>query len=166
MAGAEEILAAIEALYAAGLDADQWPQALAALMRTVGGVAATLEIYGRPALQLKEFHSFGVPPADRTTYLADFLAINPRLPVVFKLKPGRLLWDNMVLDERAMKRDAFYSDFLTPQGFRYFVRDMSITTPSRACSSCFPMCNGRWTWRGALRVRPMCAPRSRAHSAG
>ncbi len=121
MAGADEILATVEAIYAAGLDTDLWPQALAAVTRTVGGIAATLEIYNRSTLGLDEFHIFGMPPAHENAYLADFMKINPRYPAVLKLKPGSLIWDDMVLDEDAMNRDAFYSDFLAPAGLRYFI---------------------------------------------
>ena len=121
MAAGDKILTTVEAIHAAGLDADLWPQALAALTDAVGGVAATLEIYRKPTFQLSEFRSFGVPPADDTAYLDDYLAINPRIPVVLTLKPGGLIWDRMVLDERSMNRDPFYTDFLAPAGLRYFI---------------------------------------------
>jgi DNA-binding CsgD family transcriptional regulator/PAS domain-containing protein len=120
VAAAEKILTTVEAIHAAGLDTGLWPQALAALTDAVGGIAATLEIYKKPTL-LTEFHTFGVPPADETAYLADYMAINPRIPVVLTLKPGSMIWDNMVLDERGMNRDAFYADFLAPARLRYFV---------------------------------------------
>jgi DNA-binding CsgD family transcriptional regulator/PAS domain-containing protein len=121
VAAADKILTTVEAIHSAGLDADLWPQALAALTDVVGGIAATLEIYKKLTFQLSEFHSFGVPPADDTTYLADYMAINPRIPVVLTLKPGGLIWDSMVLDERGMNRDPFYADFLAPAGLRYFI---------------------------------------------
>ena len=43
MAGADELLATIEAIYAAGLDGDLWPQALAAVTQTFGGISAMVQ---------------------------------------------------------------------------------------------------------------------------
>jgi hypothetical protein len=61
MAGADELLAVIEALYAAGLDTERWPRALEAVTRIVGGTATTLELFERPSLRHREFHAFGAP---------------------------------------------------------------------------------------------------------
>jgi PAS domain-containing protein/DNA-binding CsgD family transcriptional regulator len=121
MAGADEILAAIEAIHAAGLDAELWSPALAAIVRVIGGIGATMETYDTATMRLDEFRGVGLPPAQETAYLADFMAINPRIASILKLKPGSLIWDRMVLDEREMNRDAFYSDFLPLGGLRYFI---------------------------------------------
>ena len=114
MAGADELLAVIEALYAAGLDGELWSQALAGVMRTIGGAAATLEVFGRHPLRLSQFHSFGVPPPHELKYLDHFSALNPRIPAFVNSKPGDLFFDYMALDEQAMDRNAFYADFLAP----------------------------------------------------
>jgi hypothetical protein len=121
MRGADDLLTTIEAIYSAGLDAELWPQALAGVMRCVGGIGATLEFFDRQVLNLTEFYSFGIPPANELAYLADYSALSPRLPYLLKLKPGELLWDYIVLDEQQMNHDPFYSEFLAPVGFRYFI---------------------------------------------
>src|SRR4051794_25582843 len=105
MAGADELLAAIEAIYAAGLAAELWPKALAAVMNAVGGIAATLEVFDRQPLQLLEFHSFGLPPANELKYLEHFSQLNPHIPLVINCKPGDLVSDHLVLDEQAMDGD-------------------------------------------------------------
>jgi DNA-binding CsgD family transcriptional regulator len=128
MAGADELLATIEAIYAAGLDGDLWPQALAAVMRAIGGISATLEVFGRNPMVLREFHSFGVPPPNELKYLDHFSANNPRIPVTVNAKPGDIICDHMVLDERAMDRDPFYADFLAPTGYRYCIGGLLATT--------------------------------------
>ena len=128
MAGADELLATIEAIYAAGLDGNLWPKALAALTQTVGGIAATLEVFNRNPCTLREFHAFGLPPPNEIKYLAHFSAYNPRIPVAFNARPGELISDYMVLDERAMDRDPFYADFLAPAGYRYCVIGHVATT--------------------------------------
>jgi DNA-binding CsgD family transcriptional regulator/PAS domain-containing protein len=119
MAGAEELLATIEAVYAAGLDESLWPDALAAVMRTIGGISATLEVFDRSPLALLEFHSIGLPPPNELKYLDHYAAQNPRVRVGMNAKPGDLIADYMVLDERAMDRDPFYAEFLAPVGYRY-----------------------------------------------
>jgi hypothetical protein len=57
----DNLLATIEAIHAAGLDESLWPQALAATARTVGGNAATLEVFGKQTLRPTQMYSFGVP---------------------------------------------------------------------------------------------------------
>jgi DNA-binding CsgD family transcriptional regulator/PAS domain-containing protein len=118
LAGVDGLLDTIEAIHAAGLDAELW---LRALTNSMGGIAATLERFDRRTLEMKEFLSFGIPPAHELVYLTDLFACNPRLPFVRAQEPGKPLYDYMVLDERAMNRDPFYSQFLAPVGYRYFM---------------------------------------------
>jgi len=117
MAAADKLLAAIEAVYAAGLEQSRWPDALAA--DTVGGISATLEIFDRTPRELCEFYSFGLPPPNELKYLDHYARHNPRIAVSFKAGTGTLISDYMVLDERAMDRDPFYAEFLAPVGYRY-----------------------------------------------
>ncbi len=119
MAAADKLLAAIEAVYAAGLEQSRWPDALAAVMDTVGGISATLEIFDRTPRELCEFYSFGLPPPNELKYLDHYARHNPRIAVSFKAGTGTLISDYMVLDERAMDRDPFYAEFLAPVGYRY-----------------------------------------------
>lgn len=121
MAGVDDVLGTIEAIYAAGLDAEHWPKALARIAHNVGGIAATLEVFDRRAPDLIEFHSFGLPPANELAYRDGFATLNPRIPSLINGKPGSVITDYMVLDERAMRRDVFYADFLAPVGYRYFI---------------------------------------------
>src|SRR5690348_2427030 len=60
---ADDLLATVEAVHAAGLDAELWPQALAAMTRMIGGVGTTLEVIDRGTLAHHEFHAFGIAPA-------------------------------------------------------------------------------------------------------
>lgn len=116
-----EVLATVEAIYAAGLNGELWPGALAAIMRTVGGIAATLEVFDRRPLQLVEFHAHGLPPANETGYLEQFATLNPRIPALINGEAGTLVTDYTVIDESGMRRNPFYEDFLAPAGYRYFV---------------------------------------------
>lgn len=117
----DQLLASVEAVHAAGLDPELWPQALAAITRTVGGIAATLETFDRRTSRLFEFHSFGLPPPNEIAYLDHYSGLNPRIPALINGRPGNLVSDYTVLDERSMNRHPFYADFLAPAGYRYCI---------------------------------------------
>lgn len=121
MSDHDKLLGTIEAIYASGLDTTLWPQALAGVTHVVGGIVATLEVFDRNPPALTEFHSFGLPPANELAYLDHYAALNPRIPVLINGRPGGLVTDYSVMNERAMNRDAFYADFLAPVGYRYFI---------------------------------------------
>ena len=112
-------VATVEAIYAAGLDAELWPQALEAMTRSIGGVGATLEVIDRGTATHCEFHAFGLPPTHQLPYLDQYAAINPRLRPALQRKPGEVGWDYLVIDERGMDHSAFYSEFLAPIDLRY-----------------------------------------------
>lgn len=116
-----DLIGTIEAIHAAGIDSTLWPGALAAMTRCVGGIGATIERYDRRISTIKEFLSFGIPPANELAYLADYAVNNARVPAILRSRPGEPVWDYLVLDENAMRRDPFYADFLAPVGFRYFI---------------------------------------------
>jgi DNA-binding CsgD family transcriptional regulator/PAS domain-containing protein len=117
----DRLLATIEAVHAAGLRPELWPQALAGIARAVGGIAATLETFDRPSGQITEFHSYGLPTGNDVAYFDEYAMRNPRIPFLINGRPGDIVFDSMVLDERAMEHDDFYAGFLAPTGYRYYV---------------------------------------------
>ncbi|HEY7997593.1 MAG TPA: helix-turn-helix transcriptional regulator [Pseudolabrys sp.] len=121
MPGADDLIATVEAVHAAGLDAEQWPQALAGVAHLIGGVGTTLEVFERPNLRHREFHFCGLPPIAQLEYMDHFAALNPRVPYVARQKLGELGWDYEILDEDAMDHSPFYMEFLAPMDLRYFV---------------------------------------------
>jgi DNA-binding CsgD family transcriptional regulator len=121
MATQDLLFAAIEAVYAAGLDEALWPNALAQVTLAVGGIAATLEVFERSTATLIEFHSYGLPPPNEIAYLDHYSALNPRIPALINGTPGTIVTDYAVLDERSMNRHPFYADLLAPAGYRYCV---------------------------------------------
>lgn len=114
-------LAAIDAINMAGLNAELWPQALAAVTRLIGGAAGTLEILDRKTFEHREFHAYGVAPAGELAYVREYAALSPRIPGALRQKAGEVTWDYRVVDERAIDRSPFYMEFLAPQGYRYAV---------------------------------------------
>lgn len=126
MAKTDDLLAAIESIHVAGLDAEHWPKALAATARLLGGSAATLEIYGRRGLL--EWHGVGIPPAEQLDYIEHYAAINPRANFGLRMQAAELLWDYQILDEAAMDRDPYYSELLPRTHFRYFLSGRLMRT--------------------------------------
>lgn len=119
--GADELLAIIEAIYAAGLDAELWPQALASITQLVGGVGATMEIVDRRSFAHLEFFSFGVPLPGEIAYLDHYASMNPRIPEALPRKAGDTTWDYRILDENGIDRSEFYAEFLAPMDMRYAI---------------------------------------------
>jgi DNA-binding CsgD family transcriptional regulator/PAS domain-containing protein len=117
----DDLLATIEAIHTAGLDAELWTPALAAITRCVGGVAATLEVYGKQPFRHLECHAFGFPAASEIEYCDHYLPLNVRVPFVSRENPGGINWDYQILDEQAMNRSPFYMEFLPRIDFRYFI---------------------------------------------
>jgi PAS domain-containing protein len=118
---ADELLAAIKAIYAAGLDVDLWPRALAAITHIIGGVGSTLEIFDRRAMTHTDFFGYGVPPAREIAYVDRYVALNPRIPDALRRKAGEASWDYGILDEHGIDRSQFYQEFLAPMDMRYNV---------------------------------------------
>jgi DNA-binding CsgD family transcriptional regulator/GAF domain-containing protein len=115
----DEFLSTIEAIYAAGLNAELWPQALASITQLIGGIGTTMEIIDRRSLSHLEFFSFGVPTANEIAYLDHYVSMNPRIPDALPRKGGDVVWDYCILDEKGIDRSPFYAEFLAPMDMRY-----------------------------------------------
>jgi DNA-binding CsgD family transcriptional regulator/GAF domain-containing protein len=121
LAMGDELLSTIEAIYAAGLNAEQWPRALGSITQLIGGVGTTMEIFDRRSLSHLEFFTFGVPAASEIAYLDHYVSMNPRIPDALPRKGGDIIWDYRVLDEKGLDRSPFYGEFLAPMDMRYSI---------------------------------------------
>ncbi|MDA0239015.1 MAG: LuxR C-terminal-related transcriptional regulator [Proteobacteria bacterium] len=54
-------------------------------------------------------------------YLQHYGGISPRVKHAKLMPTGSISYDHMILTEAEMNRDAFYADFLSPIGLRYFL---------------------------------------------
>jgi DNA-binding CsgD family transcriptional regulator len=129
MATRDDLLAALESIHAAGLDERQWPAALSAVTNLLGAVAATFEEFAKTPLQHRAFHTFGLPPLRELEYVDQYIACSPRIPAGLTWQTGRVAWDYQILDEAAMRRDIFYSEFLPRCGLRYSLAAVLRHTP-------------------------------------
>jgi DNA-binding CsgD family transcriptional regulator len=132
MAG-DTISGVIEAIHEAGLDAEQWPRALASMMRLIGGTSATLEVIDRSTFTHLAFYGAGVDAAEEVSYRDHYAALNPRIGAVLRCKPGETLSDYRVLDEAAIDRSPFYMEFLAPMDIRYFIAGVLPTVGTEFC---------------------------------
>jgi PAS domain-containing protein len=119
-ANKDKLLEAIEAVHAAGLDEELWPDALGLATRLLGANCATLETLEVPGLRHLAFRGFNTPPAAQLLYLQEYVPLSPRTRFAALRRAGELLWDYKVLDEAAMDRDPFYQEFLRQVDLRYF----------------------------------------------
>jgi DNA-binding CsgD family transcriptional regulator/PAS domain-containing protein len=121
MARRDDLLSAIEAIHAAGLDA-AWPRALGAATRLVGGMAGTLEVFDKRSGRHRAFHGFNIPPVSEIAYLAEFATNNPRWNYLMRRqKIDEFPCDRLLIDETQMDKEPYYHDLLAPLGMRYFV---------------------------------------------
>lgn len=128
MAVRDELVGAIGAVYAAGLDPSRWEDALARVGSVVGGIACTLEVIDRHTMTHRQFHEHGLPGTLELEYLGHYASVNPRWSLVRHQKAGELGWDYSIMGEDEMSRSAFYEDFLARVGFRYFAYGMLTST--------------------------------------
>jgi hypothetical protein len=131
MAARDDLLEAIEAVDAAGLDSARWTHALKLIARTVGGVGCSLELIDRRTMEHRSFRPYGLPTSLELEYLAECAAVNPRWRLVTRQKAAELGWDYRILDEAAMSHSALYEEFLARVKFRYFAYGMLTATADK-----------------------------------
>lgn len=125
----DKITAAIEAIYAAGLDRARWPTALTAVANAMKGHAATFETFDRHAGAHRAFESINIPTAAEMAYLAHHIAGNPRWLFLLRQQTGHIAWDYQFIDEHGMDHAPFYAELLGSHGLRYFLMGMAHVTP-------------------------------------
>ena len=125
----EEFLRTIEAVHAAGLDESLWPAALSKVTQLVGGVGTTFEAFDKQTMRMTDFWSHGIPPGSEIKYAEHFVSISPRIVLGYDYRMGNVGYDRLVIDEAAIDRDPYYSDFLRGAGLRYFVSGTLTRTP-------------------------------------
>jgi DNA-binding CsgD family transcriptional regulator len=115
----EQVLATITRIHAAGLDADKWPDALAAFADVVGGHGASLEFLERPTLRHRGMFSHGLPAVG--DYVAHYASLCPRIPSALARPAGGVQYDAQHIDEMEMNRNPFYAEFLAAYDMRYYL---------------------------------------------
>ena len=119
----------VDAIYASGTESGGMSDALASVSRLLGARGATLEVIDKSSVRPIEVCAAGLSDLAHAQYVEDYAALCPRIPPVLQQRCGELCWDYQLLDERAMRRDAFYCDFLSKSDLRYFISAKLAQTP-------------------------------------
>jgi DNA-binding CsgD family transcriptional regulator len=117
----DRLVATVESIHAAGLEANRWPRALQMINDMIIGAGATFEVIDKTRFAHSAFHSFGIPPAQQIEYADHYFPNSPRVRAGLATRIGHIHWDYQILDEAAMRRDPFYADFLPQLGLRYSI---------------------------------------------
>lgn len=146
MQESDKLLQSIEAIHTAGLDESLWPSALKSITDLIGGVGTTLESVDKwsaltPVLRVKDFWSHGIPAGSEREYADHYISISPRVVLGFTQRAGEIGYDYMLVDDAAIDRDPFYSEFMGPAGMRYFVSGTLVQ--NRQEYSCFAVQRSR-----------------------
>jgi len=117
----DDFLKTVEAMHAAALDAERWPDALLSLARLFDAVGASYEVFRKKPMELLDLRLAGLPSGAETAYLERYARVNPRAAYAFRNLSQEILCDYPILDERSMDRDPYYTGYLGPLGLRYFM---------------------------------------------
>ena len=129
------LVAVIQTLYTASLDAAAWPVALTEVADAMGGVDTTLEVHTGPGT-VPVFFSCGnrLPDDGVDAYLSHYSKVCPRIAMIDAQQAGSVGVDYDFFSEIEMDHDEFYADFLTPDGLRYFMSACLANRPGSAVS--------------------------------
>jgi DNA-binding CsgD family transcriptional regulator/PAS domain-containing protein len=131
MAKGDDLLKTIEAVHAAGLDEECWPQALLAIARHFNALGATLEDFDKRPFGLRYLRLAGLPSHAEIAYLDHYQHHNPRAAYAFRNLSQKVLVDYHLIDEQGMDRDAYYSKYLRSLDLRYFMSGQILNTHSQ-----------------------------------
>ena len=121
MPNEEQFTQILEKIYAATLSDAFWPEALRSVGGLFGSGFAHFEVLDKKTGQPLYFQNEGADEAALKDYVGHYAAVSPRAAAGKWQAEGSVSCDYDILTEAQMDRDAFYADFMQPQGYRYFV---------------------------------------------
>jgi hypothetical protein len=128
-----DVLDAVDAIYAAALEPEQWSDALDQIARVVGGVG-TLLLPVSPVSEFGVIHSPSLNESVRA-YENGWWRYDCRNQKgqVRRVTSG-VYTDSDVLDEDSIRRDPFYQEFLRPHGPGAFASHLFTAVPGHVLS--------------------------------
>lgn len=121
----------ISRIYAAGLDASQWPATVAALTAWIGGEIGCLQLRRFAPEPSVTIVASGVDPAFERSYLEHYHRLDPHLSRVKALPQGRTVFSREVLSDDELFASEFYNEFFRPQGVCDLQGAMLVRSPTR-----------------------------------
>ncbi|MGP1352531.1 MAG: helix-turn-helix transcriptional regulator [Parasphingopyxis sp.] len=107
----------------AALDPLVLPDLLWSVRTMIGGVMGTMERYDKRTgtVEMLTTDRPDILAEGRAAYESHYYKVNRRNDLAMELRPGTILCDDLLGDDRALSRDEFYVDFLAPSGLKYFI---------------------------------------------
>jgi DNA-binding CsgD family transcriptional regulator len=128
-----DVLDAVDAIYAAALEPEQWSDALDQIARVVGGVGTLL----LPVSPVSEFGVIHSPSLNESVRAYEngcwrYDCRNQKGQV--RRVTSGVYTDSDVLDEDSIRRDPFYQEFLRPHGLGAFASHLFTAVPGHVLS--------------------------------
>ena len=134
-------------IYEAGVDPDLWVPALDALAAHLGAAAAALATHHFALHAGAIYRAAGYDPDCVLSYARRWAARNPWLRRDADYRPaGRVVAGQEIVPEAELVADAFYQQWLSPQGFHHRLcgvlrRDVDRTSSGRCNSTAASPCS-------------------------
>tara|TARA_R110000787_G_scaffold155899_1_gene269755 strand:+ start:110 stop:1231 length:1122 start_codon:yes stop_codon:yes gene_type:complete len=121
MSGEAQFTEVLEKIYSAALSEDFWPEALRAVGAMFDSPFAHFEVIDKGSGAPVFFRNEGADDAYLKPYVDYFSTISPRVAAGKLMPAGAVTCDYDILTEAQIDRDEYYTDFMMPQGYRYFL---------------------------------------------
>jgi hypothetical protein len=111
----------IHTIYETALDVGRWASALQQLAAYVDAAASHFVVWDKRANAVRFSVLRGAPPEADRSYGAYYASIDPLLQLAMGHSPGVWVRCHEHFDEKFVRRNEFYQDYLAPYGLRYLL---------------------------------------------
>jgi DNA-binding CsgD family transcriptional regulator len=129
---AEDLSAAVEAIYDAAMDDALWPRALKHMTDLLGGNCAVVALEDG-ARRFPAYHCVGYSPELQEAYNSYYHFRDPMLDIATRSPPLSVLTDRMVMPKAELRRLEVHSDFARANGIDSLAYAFAFRAPDRAC---------------------------------
>ncbi|SHL60813.1 helix-turn-helix transcriptional regulator [Roseibium suaedae] len=114
----QEEIALQDSFFEAALAPENWTSSLERLSDYVGGGAVNLILIEKAGAQPVDVHYGKVDEFAYTSYIQDYISIDPRIPRVLGSPVNTMLLEHQVLTEEERQKSAIYNDLMSRSGMR------------------------------------------------
>jgi len=129
---AEDLSAAVGAIYDAAMDDALWPCTLKRMADLLGGNCAVVALEDG-ARRFPAYHCVGYSPELQEAYRGYYRFRDPILDIASRAPPLGVLTDRMVMPKAELRRLEVHSDFARPNGIDSVAYAFAFRAPGRAC---------------------------------
>lgn len=128
----EDLSAAVEAIYDAGVDEALWPRALERVTDLLGGNCAAVALGDGSGL-FPAYYFVGYSPEMIGAYANYYRWRDPMLDIASRAPPLGVLTDRMAMPKAELRRLEIYDGFNRPNGIDSVAYAFAFRAPDRAC---------------------------------